>query len=601
MFNDSINIGVYNGKYAVFGAGQNGNCYVAYDLMSAFKITTANSDPSGVTDLKWNGDYWLMAGTSHGSTNRHLLKSYDGFNWTPVATGFMTAGYWVTGIDWSSALGRWVASVQTGATSYQIIYSSDGTNWSLATTSVGGGPVKWVNNKWIAHVYDASYTKIALSQDGISWTTNTIGSYGQVLSIANDDANTIVLGTYPNSTSMQAILKSTDGTNWTAVGGTNQNWHHTGAVWDGLRFYFKTDNSANSIRQSYDAINWTSVGGNVPGQQLSWTKPYRGAFTVYQPTLALGTTMAYSGDGIFYKSLGNSLFRVNATSAEWNGTMWIASGQGADNTLGYSYDGKSWTGLGKSVFTLKANKVKWNGTMWIAVGEGTNTLAYSINGTVWTGLGSTVFDNSGLALAYNGTTWLAGGNNGLAYSTDGIVWTIVNNDQEVRDLLWAGTQWILAGKTSMKYTTAPDGHSGWTNASTQPFSVQANAISWNGQVAVAVGEGGNTIATSTNLGTSWTGLGTSVLSKGNAVAWNDKRWIAGGNTIAFSNDGTTWTGCKGAIPSETFGLGTNSKIGVVPVRSAITLNNREKISVTTPDYYDVDIADDTSLVFNLAV
>jgi hypothetical protein len=335
-----------------------------------------------------------MAGTSHGASSRHLLKSYDGFNWTPVATSFTTSGYWVTCIDWSPNQSLWTASVQTGATSYQIIYSSDGTNWSLATTAVGGGPIKWTGKTWIAAVYDssASVTKIGLSQDGISWTTQTLGSYGPVLSIANDENGTIVLGTYPGSTSVEAILKTTDGTNWTAVGGTNQNWRHTGAAWDGLRFYFKTDDTSNSIRVSYDAINWTSIGGNLPGQQLSWTNPHRGALTVYQPTIACGTSMAYSRDGVFYKSLGNSLFTDKALCAEWNGTLWVAGGQGAVNTLGYSYDGQTWIGLGKTVFTQQCNKVKWNGSIWVAVGEGTNTLAISTNGTTWTGLGTSIFD-----------------------------------------------------------------------------------------------------------------------------------------------------------------------------------------------------------------
>jgi hypothetical protein len=165
-----------------------------------------------------------------------------------------------------------------------------------------------------------------------------------------------------------------------------------------------------------------------------------------------------------------------------------------------------------------------------------------------------------------------------------------------------GTQWTLAGAT-MKYTTAESGQSGWTSVSVQPFSTRANALMWNGQTAVAVGEGGNSIATSNDLGTTWTGLGTSVFTRGNAITWNDKRWLAGGSdsTIAFSVDGTNWTMGKGALPSETFGIGTNSKVGTVSIRSAITLNNRDKVTVTSPKYYDVDIADDTSLVFNLAV
>ncbi len=348
------------------------------------------------------------------------------------------------------------------------------------------------------------------------------------------------------------------------------------------------------------------MGGNVVGEHLTWTNPHRGALTIYQPTIACGPELAFSNDGIFYKSLGNSLFTVRTNHAEWNGTMWIAVGQGAVNTLGYSYDGQTWTGLGSSIFSIKANSVKWNGTMWVAVGEGTNTIAFSYNGLTWTGLGTSVIDSSGLSVAYNGTTWLAGGNNTLAYSTDGIVWTgMGSTNTNVRDILWAGNQWIIASGANLKYSTAANGQSGWTNVASQPFSTQANKVFWNGQIAVAVGEGTNTIATSTDLGTTWTGRGTSTFStRGNAIMWNDKRWIAGGtgtNTLAFSNDGITWTPCKGAVQTEVYGLGANSKIGVVPVRSAITLNNRDKVCINTPHYYDTDLADDTSLVFNLAV
>jgi hypothetical protein len=62
---------------------------------------------------------------------------------------------------------------------------------------------------------------------------------------------------------------------------------------------------------------------------------------------------------------------------------------------------------------------------------------------------------------------------------------------------------------------------------------------------VAVGEGGNTIANSVD-GITWTGLGLPVFStSGRGVAWNGTLWVAvgqGGNTIATSTNGITWTG-----------------------------------------------------------
>jgi hypothetical protein len=619
MFSDNISTAVYNGKYAVFAQGENGNTYVAYDLMSAFKITTANTDPSGVKALEWNGTHWLMGGTSHGATSRHLLLSYDGYNWKPVATNYMTSGYYVTGMDWSPSLNRWCVSVQTGATTNQIIYSSDGLTWSLASTAVGGGPVRWVNTYFMAAVNDDSTTKIAVSQDGITWVTRSIGSYGQVQSIVADETgSTFIIGTYPNSTSVEALLKSSDGTTWTPVGGTNQNYRHTGAVWDGLRYLVKTDNSANSIRVSYDGTNWTNVGGNIPGQQLSWTKPHIGALTIYQPSIALGTgnnTRAFSRDGIFYKSLGNTLFTDQGNYVGWNGRMWVACGKG-NNTLGYSYDGLAWTGLGTSIFSIQANHVAWNGSRWVATGEGTNTLATSQDGINWSGLGTTTFDASGLSVNWNGTTWLAGGagsTNTLAYSADGLSWTGLNKplDIAVNDVEWTGTQWIIVGKSTtanlIMYTTNETGQTGWSASASQPFTTSANSVFWNGQTTIAVGEGTNTIATSTDLGQTWTGQGTTTFStRGNEIAWNDKRWIAAGqgtNTLVYSNNGTTWWPCIGGntLFTEGIGIGTNPKVGTTPVRSAITLNNREKVCINTPVRYDSDLADDTTLVFNLNI
>ena|GEM_PF-2638617 len=66
---------------------------------------------------------------------------------------------------------------------------------------------------------------------------------------------------------------------------------------------------------------------------------------------------------------------------------------------------------------------------------------------------------------------------------------------------------------------------------------------------IAVGAGINTIAYSQD-GISWTGLGTSIFSiQGNAVAYNGSMWIAvgqGSNTIAYSTNGTNWTAVSGS-------------------------------------------------------
>jgi hypothetical protein len=610
MLNQDVGAVGYNGKYAVF-CTTGGQTYIGYDLVNAFPIPTANMDASGI---EWNGEHWLMGGNQ-------LLLSYDGYNWLPVATTYITGGATVTGMDWSPNLGRWAVSTIVGS-SVQIIYSDNGLTWTLATTLVGGGPVKWVGGYFIAAVNTTADTQIAVSQDGVSWNVRNLGSYGQVEAIAIADETTMILATYPNSTATAAILTSNDGTTWTAVGGTNQNWHHYGATYDGLRFVVKTSNPTNGVRVSYDGINWTDTGGAVTGKQIVWTKPHIGTLTVYQPVIVCGrdassnNTMAFSKDGIFYHSLGNGIFDVVAKHAAWNGRMWIACGQGTTNTLAYSMDGQAWIGLGKTIFSGAANRVAWNGARWTAVGEGGNTIATSTNGITWTGLGTAVIDASGQCVQWNGTTWLAGGRgttNTLAYSMDGITWTGLGTtvmDTEVRDIQWTTNQWLALGESStgnhVRYTMVKSGQTGWTNASSQPFSTRASSAFWNGQTTVAVGQGGNSLATSTDGGITWTGLGTTMFSvQGNGVSWTDALWVATGQgteTIIYSNDGTTWYPAPhNTLFTEGYGIGTNPKVGPTPIPSAITLNNRDKVCVNSPRYYDSDLADDTTLVFNLEV
>ena len=73
------------------------------------------------------------------------------------------------------------------------------------------------------------------------------------------------------------------------------------------------------------------------------------------------------------------------------------------NTIAYSSDGIDWIGLGKDIFSTSGQGVAWNGTRFVAVGEGTNTIAYSSDGITWTpSVDSTnIFTISGYNVAGN--------------------------------------------------------------------------------------------------------------------------------------------------------------------------------------------------------
>ena len=157
----------------------------------------------------------------------------------------------------------------------------------------------------------------------------------------------------------------------------------------------------------------------------------------------------------------------------------------------------------------------------------------------------------------------------------------------------------------MAYTTTLTAAIGWTGTSSSVFSSSGNTLYWNGQIAIAGGTGtGNTLATSSD-GITWTGRGVTTFSTTcNGVFWNTKRWVAcgmGGNTVAYSYNGTTWYSSINSNSIFTSGLcvGSNSKIGASIVNSGIYMNTNDKLVINTPKYYDDSLSSDTSISINM--
>lgn len=299
--------------------------------------------------------------------------------------------------------------------------------------------------------------------------------------------------------------------------------------------------------------------------------------------------MAYSPDGITWTNLGNTVFSSQCRRAFWNGSIWVACGQGY-NTLAYSYDGFQWTGLGATIFSTQAFSACYNGSIWVAVGQGANSIAYSKNGISWTGVSNStqIFTSFGFGVAWNGKIFLATGNSGnsMATSTDGITWAGVSSTTTYASAganfavsngpLWVAT---INSSVGMIYTTDTTAQTGWTTV-TSPFSAAGISVCWNGAIWVAAGQGGNTLAWSTN-GTTWTGLGiTQFPTAAYDVCWNGTRFVAAGTNggtvgyLGYSADGKVWYSSTTPIFS-TYGLGvaSNPGVGAFIAPSAMVLNN----------------------------
>jgi len=109
---------------------------------------------------------------------------------------------------------------------------------------------------------------------------------------------------------------------------------------------------------------------------------------------------------------------------------------------------------------------------------------------------------------------------------------------------------IAVGSGGNSIATSIDRGLTWSGCGTSVFSSSGSCVAFGkdgsgNNLLVAVGSGGNTIATSTN-GSTWIGLGATVFtSQGLGVTYANNLWVAvgeGTNTIATSTDGVNWTG-----------------------------------------------------------
>ena len=76
----------------------------------------------------------------------------------------------------------------------------------------------------------------------------------------------------------------------------------------------------------------------------------------------------------------------------WNGSIWVAVGNGESCTIMFSYDGITWNGVSGSKSFFDANgggmDIIWNGALFVAVGAGNSTyIVTSEDGMNWSNSG----------------------------------------------------------------------------------------------------------------------------------------------------------------------------------------------------------------------
>jgi len=395
-----------------------------------------------------------------------------------------------------------------------------------------------------------SRNNMAYSQDnGITWTPTLISNVVNVNGIAKGTDTWVALGQPHSSTptiiDSPPMMYSQDIlgiSNWTDISNSLLSSSGNKVIWNGQKFIAVGEGNTNTVLISDDGINWTGKGSSVlplKANQISYdgTKLVAGGAND-----STGNNMAYSlDDGINWFPLNSttSIFSGKANDIEYNGTHWIATGEGLVNTLAISGNGQNWKGLGKTTFSVRGNSVYFDErtSKWVALGQGTNTIAYSYNSYFWTGLGTTIFSVQGKKTVSNGSIWVAvgEGTNTLAYSYDGINWTGLGTSVfSVRgnDVVWSGVKWNVVGEGTNTMAYSYDGINWETNVTNNVLTNRVNSIGYFNNMWVAGGDGvsGTKPSVAINPEGSWNALGT--------VFEAERVGDQLGNAVSLSGNGT---------------------------------------------------------------
>jgi hypothetical protein len=601
LFSTNCGVVYFGGTRFLAGGSGTNQMMTSTDGKAWTAVSSGNSAfTTSVIGLGYNGSVWLAGGTG---TNTLAYSMNGGTTWVGLGTSIFTSG--ATAFSWNGL--QWNAGGSGGAT---FGFSKDGINWTTSSTIITGSVL------------------------GLASRAKLLPNTSAVNPSRINQPLTEMFSVVAGGVGAGRIYYSYDQITWIQCPGA-QSVFSTGCysvAWNGS-LWVAVGNGTNTIAYSIDGINWTGVSGSTSifttqGGAVGWN----GTMWV---VAGMGTNgAAYSYDGITWTAASGVGTAVSPNSIVWNGTMWMIPG-GGTGVCFYSYDGIIWSST-TAPFNVCYGLV-WTGSRWIGTGgnAATSSIAYSSDGFVWTNLGFTYFTNGGEGLATNGTVTVAGcmppntNNFSAYYSTDnGVTWIglpsvnalLGGTTREIRSIIWTGQYFFLFAITANIVLFSPDGINwqvhptltpivnnisvlgcgiasrrvvNWTApavpttalpavlrtnmAQTENFMVggggttttsrvgytydgmtwygsatgntvfttSMNAVAYNDQMWVGTGIGGNTLAYSPN-GTTWYGAGSTLTTNGYCVAWNGTMWVAGGGaaagtTLCYSYNGTSWT------------------------------------------------------------
>jgi hypothetical protein len=600
----------WNGSLWV--AGGSGTNQLAYSTNGIAWIGSSSGNAvftTTCTSVAWTGTRWVAGGTGTNS----LAYSDDGITWTASATG---TSLFASGCQGLASNGFITVAVGQGTT-FTTAYTDDGITWYGGGTIFSGGSgrsIAWNGRLWIAGGVSAAVNSMGYSYNGVTWTGTAASVFstgcfalsarrvlpyvGYNFSESAKSGSKVFMVAVGEGTNQ--IVNSYDGLRWNPSTSANALMTTNGATvaYNG-RMWLAGGTGGFSLIYSYDGINWSpSPGGSVFFAGAGGTTKLATNGTIW-----LGHGYGSDGNpvsGYSYDGFTWTAHAARVFSFAWNGSYWIAAN--VTSSLVTSAGGVSWTAATAPYF-VAADALQlaaaWNGSLWVAGGiveTGQGSMAYSRNGQNWFATKNDIFTDGTSsskcgAVAWNGSLWVAGGAGtaSLGYSYDGLTWYKATSpfSTACTSVVWNGSLWIATGDAKIVYSidgitwsTSATGTTVLTTAATAVAVASLNQLPSVGGAPVPAetfvvvgGQNGADILAYSYDGVIFSGLGNTLFTRCNSVAWNGRTWVAGGFTsagsgecvIAYSYDGFTWvksTSGSAIFSAECYGVAWTGKLWV---------------------------------------
>jgi hypothetical protein len=218
VFDVFVNSIIWNGS-KWFAGGRSSNVFAeSTDGINWTALTDASTYFSRIFQLVYDGTNIVAAGWDLSNTPQVASTNDGGNTWTDIVTLGTGSGEVPTSLTYSSDLGLYVYTQQSGFDNVYI--SNDRVNWSAVTnsdvSSNSSYSCGWDGTKFVlGNQYNTN--PLFYSYDGIDWSGSTNGDYFYVVNDLHWDGNNWYAVGAGGDPGEPRMAYSTDGISWTGI------------------------------------------------------------------------------------------------------------------------------------------------------------------------------------------------------------------------------------------------------------------------------------------------------------------------------------------------------------------------------------------------